>query len=295
MPDVRHSSPVAAMIVGLVAAQFAACSGGGAGSDVTPGGSNSGSGAGSGGGTGGSGTGSTGACGLSQASGVPSAGPAEGAWTGAFPIFSGVDLVFGNGVVTAEGNAAFNVANSELWVGTVLATEDGAVASELTRYRRPITGGAGGPRSPGDPTPEALVFDHAEARTALSGAYQGPLSNCQDVRLGYDDVYEHSASLQEIAGVYTSAAGGDYTLTVTVHDDGQLDGSDTRGCVLMGEVAVPDAAKNVYRAAANASSCGDLDGNYDGILSLRLSAGRLSWLDLALTAPDKAIFYRLSR
>jgi hypothetical protein len=290
----RKSSLVATMILGLVAAQFAACSGGGAGSDVRTGGSNSGSGAGSGDGTSG-GPGSTGACGLTQASGVPTAGPAEGAWTGAFPIFSGVDLVFGNGVVTAEGKAVFNVGNSELWVGTVLATEDGAVASDLTLYKRPSSGGAGGLKSPGDPTPEALVFDHAKARTALSGAYQGPLSNCQDVRLGYDDVYEQAASLQEIAGVYTSAAGDDYTLTVTVHDDGQLDGSDTRGCVLMGDVSVPDATKNVYRAVADASSCGDLDGHYDGPLSLRYSAGRLSWLDLALTAPDKAIFYRLSR
>ena len=204
-------------------------------------------------------------------------------------------LVFGNGVVTADGNAVFNVGSSELWVGTVLATEDGAVASDLTLYKRPNTGGAGGPKSPGDPTTEALVFDHANVRTALSGAYQGLLSNCQDVKLGYNGVYEHAASLQEIAGVYTASAYVGYALTITVHDDGQLDGSDTRGCVLMGDVSVPDAAKNVYRAVASASTCGDLDGQYDGILSLRLSGGHLSLLDLALFAPDKAIFYQLSR
>ena len=123
----------------------------------------------------------------------------------------------------------------------------------------------------------------------------GALSSCHDFSLSYDDVYQRAASLQEIAGVYTASEYDGYTLTITVHDDGQLDGSDTRGCVLMDDVSVPDAAKNVYRAVASASNCGALDGQYDGILSLRLSAGRLSWLDLALAAPEKAIFYRLSR
>lgn len=204
-------------------------------------------------------------------------------------------MVFGGGVIAADGTAAFNVANSELWVGSVLASEDGAVASDLTRYERPNTGGAGGPRSSGNPIPEALAFGRAVARTTLEGAYQGPLSNCQGVSLRYDDVYEHAASLQEIAGVYTASEQDGYTLTITVHDDGQLDGSDTRGCVLTGNVTVPDAAKNVYRAIANASACGDLDGQYEGTLSLRVSENRLSWLDLALAAQDKAIFYRLSR
>jgi hypothetical protein len=282
------------MIISLLAAQFAACGGGGDGSHVGPGGSDTGSGSGSGGGTGGGGPGTTGACGLSQATGVTSPGPAEGAWTGWFPILSGVDIVSGNGVVTSDGTAVFNVANSELWVGSVLASEDGAVASDLTRYERPNTGGPGGTLSAGTPIPEALVFDRASAHTTLGGAYQGWLSNCQDVSLGYDNVYERAALLQEIAAVYSTTEGG-YTLTVTVHDDGQLDGSDTRGCMLIGNVTVPDAAKNVYRAVASASTCGDLDGDYEGLLSLRLSASRLSLLDLALTAPDKAIFYRLSR
>ena len=90
MSDFRQSSLVAAMILGLIAVQFAACGGGG-GSQVGPGGSDSGSGTGSGGGTGGGDPGPTGACGLSQASGITSPGPTEGAWTGAFPILSGVD------------------------------------------------------------------------------------------------------------------------------------------------------------------------------------------------------------
>ena len=291
MRDFRHSSLVAAIILGLLAADFAACSGGGHASQAGSGGSDPGSGGGSGGG----GPGSTGACGLSQATGVASPGPAEGAWTGSFPIFSGIDFVFGDGVVTADGAAAFNVANSELWVGSVLATEDGVVASDLTRYVRPNTGGAGGSRSTGTPNPEALVFNRAVARATLGGAYRGPLSNCQEVRLRYDDAYEHTATLQELAGVYTASEPDGYTLTITIHDDGQLDGSDTRGCVLIGNVTVPDAAKNVYRAVASASTCGDLDGQYQGTMSLRFSESRLSWLDVALAAPDTAIFYRLSR
>jgi hypothetical protein len=222
-------------------------------------------------------------------------GPAEGAWSGAFPYLFGIDITFGSGVVAADGTAVFNVANSELWVGSVLATDDGAVASTLTRYARPNAGGPGGPRSAGSPVPEALAFERAVPHATLSGAYVGPLSDCQDISLRYDTVYQYAASLQEIAGVYSASEDDGYTLTVTVHDDGQLDGSDSQGCVLIGNVTVPDASKNIYRATATASACGDLDGEYRGLLSLRLSENRLSWLDLALAAPDTAIFYRLSR
>jgi hypothetical protein len=232
---------------------------------------------------------------LSQATGVASPGPAEGAWTGAFPALAGIAQVSGHGVVAADGTSVFQVGDSELWVGSVLASENGAVASDLTRYARANTGGAGGSRIPGEPVEGVLAFDRAVARTRLYGAYRGPLSNCQGLSLRYDDVYQHPASLQEIAGVYTATQDAGYTLTITVHDDGQLDGSDTRGCVLIGNVTVPDETRNVYRAVADASTCGGLDGQYAGILSLRVSENRLAWLDLALVAPDTAIFYSLSR
>jgi len=283
-------------ILCALAAGISACSGGGNTSQGGNGGPDPGTGGGSG--NAGGGTGSTGACGLSQATGVDSAGPAEGAWTGAFPILSGIDIVFGGGVVADDGSAVFNVANQELWVGSVLAAEDGSTASNLTRYERPSTGGAGGPRTAraldGYGT-GALVFDGAVPRATLSGAYSGFFSYCEGLSLEYDEVYQHSASLQEIAGVYSASERDGYTLTVTVHEDGQLDGSDTRGCVLFGTVTVPDPEKNVYRAVARASNCAELDGEYEGLLSLRLSGGRLAWLDLALVAPETAIFYRLSR
>lgn len=286
MCNVRSLPFAAAVILGWGSVQLAACGGGGASPPDNPPDN-----------PGGGGSGSSATCGLSQANGATLAGPAEGAWGGLFPVLGGVDAIGGSGVVAADGAAFFTVGNSELWVGSVLALEHGSARTALTRYARPITGGPGGPRNDGDPLRETLVFDRAVTQTTLSGAYVGALSNCQDLALSFDDRYLRPASLAAIAGVYTASEEDGYALTVTIHADGQLDGADTQGCVLLGAVAVPDATRNIYRAIADASSCGNLNGHYQGMMSLRdlaTSGDNLS-LDLALSAPDTAIFYRLSR
>jgi hypothetical protein len=82
-----------------------------------------------------------------------------------------------------------------------------------------------------------------------------------------------------------------------MHSDGQLDGSDTNGCVLLGSVTVPDPAKNHYSAVADASSCGTLSGHYTGLIYLADGGtpNDNAGLQLFLANPDAAIFDTLYR
>jgi len=249
------------------------------------------------GGTGGDGSDVPGTCGISSVVGLASAGPAEGAWGGLFPIFSGIDAVGGGGVIAADGQAHFLVGDSEVWIGSVLGSMDGAVSSALVRYYRATGEGIGGVKNPGSPNTAFLGFGAANAGSSLAGAYMSVLSNCQPLHLAYNDVYRRSASLGVIAGVFTASDDNGYALTVTIHSDGQLDGSDTQGCVLIGIAAVPDSARNYYRAVADASSCGAFDGHYSGAMWLSdLGASNdNAQLNLILSNETSAIFRSLTR
>jgi hypothetical protein len=102
--------------------------------------------------------------------------------------------------------------------------------------------------------------------------------------------------LATAAGVYTASDSSGYTLTVTIHRDGQLDGSDTKGCTLIGSVDVPDPAVNYYSAIADATTCGILDGHYLGMLTLSdVAPNDNSVLRLSLSNSAAAIFNRLTR
>lgn len=69
------------------------------------------------------------------------------------------------------------------------------------------------------------------------------------------------------AGAYTFSDGSGYA-TLTAHTEGLLDGSDTAGCVLNGNIIAPDLTKNYYNAVADFTTCGSLGGHYTGILTL---------------------------
>jgi hypothetical protein len=126
---------------------------------------------------------------------------------------------------------------------------------------------------------------------SLTGQYKGALSDCRELSLTYSSLYKDPASLAILAGVYTSADQEVHTLTLTIHADGQMDGSDLRGCVVVGSVTVPDSTKNYYSGTADVTSCGDLNGHYDGMLSLIDN----SQLRVALSNSGAAIFGALQR
>jgi hypothetical protein len=231
-------------------------------------------------------------CGVVPATGVSAAGPAEGAWGGPFPIFNGIDFLGGSGIVQPSGEASFWIGSGYLWVGSVLATTQGDVQSTLRSYVRAAPGPIGALAGSGG----VLELDEVTAKGSLTGKFQGAFSDCQPLSLSYSNVYERPASLATLAGVFTYTDEDPHTLTLTIHADGQMNGSDLLGCVVQGSAAVPDATKNYYNGIADVTSCGDLDGHYEGILSLSDEVENdNSWLRIALSNSEAAIFGDLHR
>jgi hypothetical protein len=291
MVALRYASRVVSLTLGIALAVIAGCGGGssapagnsGGGDDEPPT------------------DGPAGVCGIPQASGLSSPGPAEGIWRGRVEIWAGTYLfaVYPlSGLVTADGEAYFQVGSSQLWAGTVLASESG-VRTSVTPYWRSADGGLGGSNdAPISSAHLNLTFSDATSRTSLTGRFTAyPFASCEDFELQFDDGYLRPASLSSVAGVYSAAEEDGYTLTVTIHADGQLDGSDTRGCVLYGDVTIPDSTKNIYRAVVAASSCATLNGHFEGLMYQQDFAqpDDNASLVMLLSNGDNAIFYTLTR
>ena len=54
--------------------------------------------------------------------------------------------------------------------------------------------------------------------------------------------------------------------------------NDTRGCVINGSVTVPDPSHNLYQLHATVTSCGVLDGAYQGMGTLVDATAMREWL-----------------
>ena len=293
MVALRHASRVASLTLGIALAVVAGCGGGssapagnsGGGDDDPPA----------------EGPDTTSVCGIRQASELSSPGPAEGIWRGRIEVWMGTYLfaIYPlSGLVAADGEAYFQVGSAQLWAGTVLASESG-VRTSLTTYWRSADGGLGGSNDAQVSSAHSnLVFSDATSRTSLTGRYTAaPFAICEDFELQFDDGYLRPASLASIAGVYSAAKEDGYALTVTIHSDGQLDGSDTRGCVLYGNVTIPDSTKNIYRAAVATSSCETLNGSFEGLMYQQDFAepDDNASLVMLLSNGENAIFYTLTR
>ena len=84
------------------------------------------------------------------------------------------------------------------------------------------------------------------------------------------DRYEEGSSLDRLSGIWsrseTSSGGAVYTITLDIDDGGQLFGTDTAGCVFSGQLTIIDVRYAAYRASINVSACGEVDGDYTGLV-----------------------------
>jgi hypothetical protein len=112
------------------------------------------------------------------------------------------------------------------------------------------------------------------------GTWSGQLHGTGDdasFRLSMHPGYDRPASLDLLAGTFTRTTSIGYTMTLSFTQDGQLTGSDSRGCVFNGTVAVPDPTHNFYQVHATVTSCGILDGTYEGHGTLMDATAMQDW------------------
>lgn len=122
----------------------------------------------------------------------------------------------------------------------------------------------------------SMTIDHHSASTT-SGRYSGS-GDAGTFNMSLSPMWERAASLGAAAGVYTRSTSNGYAMTMTIHADGQLSASDSRGCVISGTIAVPDALHNLYGIDATVSSCGSLDGRYRGMGTLVDAEAMQDWM-----------------
>lgn len=80
--------------------------------------------------------------------------------------------------------------------------------------------------------------------------------------LRVSDQSANGASLSTIKGNYAT---DDAQTSIAVDADGLITGSDTDGCQYSGALTVPDSSVNVYDMVLRVSSCGQFEGEYNGL------------------------------
>jgi hypothetical protein len=121
-----------------------------------------------------------------------------------------------------------------------------------------------------------MHVDH-HSSAATDGRYSGH-GDTGTFRMTLSPMWDRPASLGAIAGVYTRSTSSGYTITMTVAAGGQWTGSDSKGCLFNGTVSVPDPLHNLYHLDAQVSSCGSLDGHYQGTGTLLDADAMRDWM-----------------
>lgn len=113
--------------------------------------------------------------------------------------------------------------------------------------------------------------------TGTSGRHSG----CGDqgsFNMSHSPMWDRPAALATVAGVYTRSTSSGYTMTMAIGANGQFTANDSRGCVINGTIGVPDATHNMYGMDATVSSCGSLDGHYQGMGTLLDADAMQDWM-----------------
>ena len=86
------------------------------------------------------------------------------------------------------------------------------------------------------------------------------------------------------------SSGGSFTLSITLDTEGLITGSDTAGCVYMGNVDEATLTKRISSFNMSISSCGELDGSFQGLMAIALGASSQGDLLLMFASNDLQSF-----
>lgn len=93
----------------------------------------------------------------------------------------------------------------------------------------------------------------AVAGTSLNGSFVVDMTSAE-FQLQFSSLYQRSASLEKLQGVYTYE-GFDGQHSIVVDSSGNLTGQDFEGCTLNGSVTAPHPDRNYYRFSGELGAC----------------------------------------
>jgi len=241
---------VTVLALATVAMSVTACGGGGGSSGTTP---------------------SPTAIGAPPSATTPTAATTPGVWKGTITSTTTGHSAAVVALTGSDGYSAWMTTDGRVWSGHIPVTGDHFDAA------------FSGHMYEGDHFPDgtnhgttSMMIDHHSASTT-SGRYTGS-GDSGTFDMSPSPMWDRSAALGTVAGVYTRSTSNGYAMTMTVGANGQITASDSRGCLLNGTVTVPDAMRNMYRMDASVTSCGSLDGHYQGMGTLLDADAMQDWM-----------------
>ena len=99
-------------------------------------------------------------------------------------------------------------------------------------------------------------------KSTLSGTFTSSTGATGSFSLAYDPVTDKGSSLAVTDGNWTVGS----STVISIDSTGLLTGTDTTGCVYLGNVSIIDPAVNIYDLSVGVSSCGVFDGTYAGYI-----------------------------
>ena len=207
----------------------------------------------------------------------PGTESAVGLWKGTITSTGSGQTQQALGTVTDDGQFHLMTANGVNYVGQ-MAASPGNFSMTMSGYV-PV-----GQTFPNGAQNGSMSFSGTVTSSGMmSGTYSGA-GESGTFSMTMDPMGTRSASMQMVAGTYTRSNSSGYTVTMTVDSNGQMTGSDTQGCVFNGTVSVPFPAHNFYGMNMTVTSCGALNGSYNGMGTLVDANAMTSWMTVMMSS-----------
>lgn len=104
-------------------------------------------------------------------------------------------------------------------------------------------------------------------RQQFNGSWSTGTNESGTFTFAYSDTHQRTSSFSKLSAnwFYTN---GLYSITISIDQNGSISGSDTDGCMYVGNASIPDASVNTYAFDVTVMSCGLLNGMYAGLAVL---------------------------
>jgi len=202
-------------------------------------------------------------------SAIGSSKTATGVWQGTLvSTTTGTSSLVG--LANASGNSMWMTADGRVWTGQVPSTGT-QMTVNMAGYMYP------GRQFPDGTNYGTWSMTGNYANGTWSGQFDGS-GDATTFSYSMHPDYDRPASLALLAGTYTRTTSIGYTMTWSFTESGQVTGGDSRGCVFNGTLSVPDPAHNLYQIDATVTSCGILNGYYQGHGTLLDATAMQSWM-----------------
>jgi hypothetical protein len=190
---------------------------------------------------------------------VPPGALTQGIWRGTAAL-DGQDIGLLVGMIDDQGNA-----NLILYSGdSQLRGSISSIGSEINNSFSYLSSFD----ESGDMS-EAFYFvsGSVSAGSTLTASLSTSGSRMLNLDLHYDILYTRPASLPTISGNWRYSLSG-YTINWQIAASGTLSGTDTNGCIYVGQVSVPNASHNLYQLRYQIEGCYAYTVNVSGLAIL---------------------------